>query len=91
MVGGPHDEAIGIFKSDHGYHPGENDFWLKISLRDVSARVPLIIYGPSKTSGVSDALVELLDLYPTTAQLCGLTRRRASMAAIFHRSTKGLL
>lgn len=69
---GQRDRTIVIFTSDHGYHLGEHDFWAKVSLRDESAGVPLIISVPGKQPSVCDQFVELLDLYPTTANLCGL-------------------
>ena len=69
---GLRNNTIVIFTSDHGYHLGEHDFWAKVSLRDESAGVPLIISVPGKKPAVCDSLVELLDLYPTVSKLCGL-------------------
>jgi len=66
------EKTIIIFTSDHGYHLGEHDFWAKVGLRDESAGVPLIISVPGKKPAVCHSLVELLDLYPTTAAICGI-------------------
>jgi iduronate 2-sulfatase len=69
---GLEENTIVIFTSDHGYHLGEHDFWAKVSLRDESAQVPLIVSVPGRKPAVCSSLVELIDLYPTTARLCGL-------------------
>lgn len=69
---GKADDTIVIFTSDHGYHLGEHDFWAKVSLHEESAAVPLIIKAPGRPPAVCDSFAELIDLYPTTASLCGL-------------------
>ncbi|QTD38503.1 sulfatase [Polaribacter batillariae] len=65
--------TIVILVSDHGYNLQEHTQWAKFTNYNTSTQVPLIIYNPlSKKSGKTNALVELVDLYPTLAHLCNL-------------------
>lgn len=66
--------TIVVMTSDHGYHMGEHGYWQKTTLFENATHVPLILRVPGRgVPGQSTASpVEMLDLYPTLASLCGL-------------------
>ncbi len=66
-------KTLVIFCGDNGYHHNERNWWNKNTLFERSCRVPLIIAAPGARAGkVCRSLVELVDLYPTVADFCGL-------------------
>jgi iduronate 2-sulfatase len=69
------EDTVVIFTSDHGYHLGDHFVWGKVTLFDIGAKVPFIVHAPGLTTGGtnSEAMVELIDIYPTVAELTGLT------------------
>ncbi len=68
------ENTVVLFTSDHGYHMGEHGHWQKTTLFENAARVPLIIAGPGVTAigQTVKSPVEMVDIYPTLAELCGV-------------------
>ncbi|MBT3635782.1 MAG: sulfatase [Opitutae bacterium] len=70
---GLEDNTIVACWSDHGYHLGEKEITGKNTLWDPSTRVPMMFAGPGISKGARcERPAELLDLYPTLAELCQL-------------------
>ena len=67
------DNTIIVLVGDHGFLLGEQTIWTKEVLFDATLRVPLLIRAPGFAKGArTAAIAELLDLYPTLADLAGL-------------------
>lgn len=73
------DDTVVVLWGDHGYHLGEKGTWTKRTNWEKATRVPLLVRAPglvptgSAPAG-TDAIVELLDIYPTLVDLCSLPR-----------------
>ncbi len=71
------ENTVVVLFSDHGFHLGDSGLWCKDTVYEAATRVPLLLSAPrggsrQTAAGRTDALVELIDLYPTLAELCGL-------------------
>ncbi|MHC4241592.1 MAG: sulfatase [Planctomycetota bacterium] len=68
------ENTIVVFWSDNGYHFGEKQRMAKRSLWERAAHVPLIVAAPgiTKPGGRCDRPVDLMSLYPTLVELCGM-------------------
>jgi iduronate 2-sulfatase len=75
---GVRDNTIIIVWSDHGWHLGDMGIWGKATNYEIATRVPLMIWTPDMPKGSrgkkSEALVELVDMYPTLCELAGLEK-----------------
>ena len=75
---GPHaGNTVIVLWTDHGWQLGEKNHWSKFTLWERSCRVPIIFAGPGiEAKGeFCDRTAELLDIYPTLADLAGLPGR----------------
>ena len=63
-----------VFWGDHGFHLGEHGCWRKNTLFEASLRSPLVVSMPeqARAAASSDALVELVDIFPTLCDMCHL-------------------
>ncbi len=68
------ENTIIVLWSDHGWKLGEFNGWGKMTNYEIDTRVPLIIASPDlDTAGQpTEALAELLDLFPTLCDLAGI-------------------
>ena len=68
------ENTVVILWGDHGFHLGEHGLWRKNTLFEDSVRSPLLISVPGQTAPntKTDALVELIDIYPTLCDVCQL-------------------
>jgi len=73
---GVRDNTIIIVWGDHGWHLGEMGVWGKATNYEIATWVPLIIWTPDmpdrNRGKATDALVELVDIYPTLCDLAGI-------------------
>ncbi len=68
------DNTIVIFSADQGIAVGSHGLLGKQNLYDAGMKVPLVFAGPGIPQGRSDALIYLLDLYPTICDFAGAAR-----------------
>lgn len=82
---GQADNTIVIYTSDHGDMDGDHGLWQKFVLYEPAAGVPMIVSYPKTIpqGKVSNALVELMGVYPTVAELAGCARPEKIDAASF--------
>ena len=71
---GIYNNTLIVLCGDNGYHHGNNGVWTKGVCWESTTHVPLLmkVPGHGKAGQRSDALVELLDIYPTVCAATGV-------------------
>ncbi|HWL11005.1 MAG TPA: sulfatase [Planctomicrobium sp.] len=72
------DRTIIVLWGDHGWHLGEKKHWRKFALWEEATRTPLIWLVPGLTAEnqVCHRTVDLMSIYPTLTDLCGIPTPR---------------
>jgi arylsulfatase A-like enzyme len=83
------DNTVIVLWSDHGWHLGEKLHWRKFALWEEATRSPLIwvVPGVTKPRSVCERTVDLMTIYPTLCDVCGVPAPKHLQGA----SIKGLL
>jgi len=68
------NNTIIVLWGDHGWKLGEHNSWAKQTNYEIDTRVPLIVSGKivKAKNQQSNALVELVDIYPSLCEMAGL-------------------
>lgn len=72
---GKRDNTIVLLWGDHGWSFGEKHHWRKFALWEEETRVPFLwrVPGMTQSGSVCDRTVDLMSIYPTLCELCGIT------------------
>jgi len=62
-----------VLFGDHGWHLGENNEWAKHTAMTRASHAPLLFSVPGLPGRVSDDFVEFVDIFPTLADLAGIS------------------
>lgn len=72
---GLQENTVVVLWGDHGWKLGEHGMWCKHTNFELDTHVPLLLRAPGMGAGQrTAALTELVDIYPTLCDLCGLEK-----------------
>jgi arylsulfatase A-like enzyme len=72
------NNTIVMLWSDHGWNLGEKEHWRKFALWEETTRAPFLVIVPGLTQPDTrcDRPVDLMSIYPTLTDLCGISTPR---------------